>query len=734
MKNTVSLLVALFAAIVAAPAYAQIPRQISYQGVIADHQGHPIADGQHVIKTSFYDAPTGGTVLFTQSQPVNITSGVFNIIIGASGAIPNSLDFSNQYWLGISIDSAEEMSPRTPLVSTPYALHAQTADRASSVSADAQGVVTSINEVDGPIRIVGDSTISIVQNGRGITISANPQGVHQLVSPQHTVSIITPRGPITSLDVADSSITAQKFTSMDAAYGQVLTWNGSKWAPANPISGGSNGGWLTIGNSGTQSGLDFLGTLDSQALDLRTYNTISLRLNPNGSLQRDGNGNARGKRAIDLQTARSNTLQVASGDDAVIGGGEYNTASGSTSTVGGGITNAATSSYTTVSGGANNVASDLFAVVSGGGHNSASSTYSTVGGGQSNLASGNGSVIAGGISDTATSYTATIGGGTSNYVKGVGGTIAGGTSSTIGTGYYATIGGGYGNSLSGGDGSTIGGGINGKIVGSISTIGGGYNDVISGDGSVIPGGSYMRLVGSNSFGFNGGRFSADSAVVSASQTAYFGNVDLWIGSTDSTTHALRLYEGQNGGYTYPGANTNYTAFKAGSQSTNITYTLPTAAPSANGALLTSTTGGQWSWTSGANWDGTNSRLGIGTTSPGTSVDVNGDLATREHQVTLVNGNNNNLAIGAYTFIQVSGPTAPFSITGISGGTNGKIVILYNSSGQAMTITSNDVNSAAGNRIFTGNALAYMTPNGYQFDAVTLIYSSSKNGWLLVSHN
>jgi len=43
--------------------------------------------------------------------------------------------------------------------------------------------------------------------------------------------------------------------------------------------------------------------------------------------------------------------------------------------------------------------------------------------------------------------------------------------------------------------------------------------------------------------------------------------------------------------------TNYSAFKAGTQAADVTYTLPTAAPTANGMVLTATTGGAMSWTS-----------------------------------------------------------------------------------------------------------------------------------------
>jgi hypothetical protein len=59
--------------------------------------------------------------------------------------------------------------------------------------------------------------------------------------------------------------------------------------------------------------------------------------------------------------------------------------------------------------------------------------------------------------------------------------------------------------------------------------------------------------------------------------------------TSSQAAELRLYEDTDAG-------TNYTAFKVGTQSGDITYTLPTTAPTVDGQVLSGTTGGVMSWT------------------------------------------------------------------------------------------------------------------------------------------
>ncbi len=231
---------------------AQIPRQISYQGLLVSPGGNPISDGVHVIKVSIFDQPTGGTQLYSESITATTDKGLFNVIIGGQGAISSSLDFNDQYWLAVAIDGGADMAPRTAFTAAPYALHAQIADRANSVSADARGVVTSINEVDGPIRIIGDSTTSVIQTGRVITISANPQGIRTIQNTDGTISITQPRGPTVTLNITDTSIstrtlargavitekigdtavTSDKLNRMGAISGQVLKWNGTRWLPA----------------------------------------------------------------------------------------------------------------------------------------------------------------------------------------------------------------------------------------------------------------------------------------------------------------------------------------------------------------------------------------------------------------------------------------------------------------------------------------------------------------------
>ncbi len=75
-------------------------------------------------------------------------------------------------------------------------------------------------------------------------------------------------------------------------------------------------------------------------------------------------------------------------------------------------------------------------------------------------------------------------------------------------------------------------------------------------------------------------------------------------------------------------------------------------------------------------------VGIGTASPNVKLDDNGAFAMREGTaLSLTTGANNNVSAGSNSFYRIIAPTGgAFSITGIAGGSDGRILILNNETG------------------------------------------------------
>ncbi len=131
----------------------------------------------------------------------------------------------------------------------------------------------------------------------------------------------------------------------------------------------------------------------------------------------------------------------------------------------------------------------------------------------------------------------------------------------------------------------------------------------------------------------------------------------------------------------------------------------------------------------------NGLVGINGT-PVSYLDVNGDLALREGALTLANGANNNVVTAnnpfpaGKSFYRITGPTAAFNITGLTGGQDGRIIVLYNATAFNMTLTHNST-STLSNRIYCGNSTD-LTVNG--FGSITLVYNASDNRWIAAASN
>lgn len=127
------------------------------------------------------------------------------------------------------------------------------------------------------------------------------------------------------------------------------------------------------------------------------------------------------------------------------------------------------------------------------------------------------------------------------------------------------------------------------------------------------------------------------------------------------------------------------------------------------------------------------RLSDGETRTSSLLTTFGTLALGETSITLVNGDNNDVAIGYTTYTQIAGPSAAFSITGLLHGERGRFAVLRNTTAQTMTIRNESASSAAENRIITQTG-ADIVLGGTAGSSVILVYSASVSRWVVVSFN
>lgn len=136
MKST--LLTISFVLLLIAQGGAQIPRKISYQGILTDALGAPAVDGNYSLQFQLFDQPTGGSAMYTESDPsVPVHRGSFKYVIGSAASL--SLPFDRPYFLELSVIAGPGIVtpltfPRTEFSSVPYSLRADTAEYARAVA------------------------------------------------------------------------------------------------------------------------------------------------------------------------------------------------------------------------------------------------------------------------------------------------------------------------------------------------------------------------------------------------------------------------------------------------------------------------------------------------------------------------------------------------------------------------------------------------------------------------
>jgi len=329
----------------------------TYQGRL-DSEGVPV-NGCYDLRFALYDAATGKALVAgpLTNSATEISNGLFTA----------TLDFGEAFkgggmWLELGVrakgeDDFTTLVPRQALTPSPYAVMARSASNLSGALPASQ-ISGILAQAQLPVEVVTNNEAGLRLSG---TFTGDGLGV-------------------TNVNAALlNGFSASTFWRLDG----------------NPVADGQ-----------------FLGTTNSQALELRVNNVRALRLEPTGSTPN----------VIGGCSANS----VNSGVGAFIGGGTNNSISANLAVIAGGARNSATNVYSSVGGGYANTAGGASATVAGGDSNAAEGAAAAVGGGRFNDAAGYRSTVAGGYANDSTNNYTSVGGGYMNVAGGYAATVPGG--------------------------------------------------------------------------------------------------------------------------------------------------------------------------------------------------------------------------------------------------------------------------------------------------------------------
>ena len=169
---------------------------IAYQGRLADASGNPLTGTYNMI-FRLYEAASSGAPLWTEqwtgSNGVKASDGLFNVMLGSLTPIPTSLVTDHaSLFLGITVGTDDEMTPRVQLGSVPFAVQALTVP---------DGSVTTGKIADGVV----------MQAKLGADVSLTP-----------------PDGSVTTAKIADGAVTTTKLNLENGNVGVGTTNPGAK--------------------------------------------------------------------------------------------------------------------------------------------------------------------------------------------------------------------------------------------------------------------------------------------------------------------------------------------------------------------------------------------------------------------------------------------------------------------------------------------------------------------------
>jgi len=102
---------------------ANVPQLINYQGFLMDPgTDQSVADATYSMTFSLYDAASGGSPVWAESQSVQTQNGLYDVLLGSTTPLTPTIFSGSEKFLGIQVGSDPEMIPRKRIVSVAYAI------------------------------------------------------------------------------------------------------------------------------------------------------------------------------------------------------------------------------------------------------------------------------------------------------------------------------------------------------------------------------------------------------------------------------------------------------------------------------------------------------------------------------------------------------------------------------------------------------------------------------------
>ncbi len=254
-RTTIALLFTLLLGVLPAGTIHAAPHAVNYQGILNDSAGSTVPDQAYNMVFRIYDAATGGTLLYEESQTVTTVKGIYNALLGTGtasvGIFDPALFSADNRWLEVEVN-AEILTPRQPVTSVAFSLQAEEAAHAAVA--------------DDATTLAGQPASNYDQSGH-VTDTGNPHNVTAAqagADPSGAAATVQGNLNTHAADASAHHTKTSSFTELTdtAAEAQIpstiardteLTWGNLSGIPAGFADGTDNdsGGDITGVTAGT---------------------------------------------------------------------------------------------------------------------------------------------------------------------------------------------------------------------------------------------------------------------------------------------------------------------------------------------------------------------------------------------------------------------------------------------------------------------------------------------------
>ncbi|TFH65585.1 MAG: hypothetical protein E4G91_01955 [Candidatus Zixiibacteriota bacterium] len=278
---------------------AESPKLINFQGRLTD-AGVPVADGSHSVTFTIYDQPIDGTTLWTETQNVTTTGGLFAVLLGTNNPLGAYFFSEPNRYLGITVGANPEMVPRVQIVSTAFAFRSDRSANADSLGSHTPAYYLSWANLTGVpagfadgVDNIGSGDISGITAGEGLAGGGTSGTINLYLDTAGVLSKHIANGTIINEDINGSSAisvgkisgTAMNLTSTQGITG-TKTFGGETYFGDSTMHVNDNG--IVVGTNAFSPSVSYMLNLS------RNVSTTSTRYSIYGEIDNASTGTVYG--------------------------------------------------------------------------------------------------------------------------------------------------------------------------------------------------------------------------------------------------------------------------------------------------------------------------------------------------------------------------------------------------------------------------------------------------------